>query len=366
VIKQLHEAVVCYAESRDGVRFDKPGIGLVEWRGSPENNLIWKGVGSHNFTPFRDGNPRSPDEIRYRALARAGKRSGHKRGLLAFESPDGVAWTLSRDEPVITQGAFDSQNLAFWDAYRGEYRAYWRIFTDGYRAIRTATSQDFFTWENETDLTYPEDTPREHLYTNAVQPYFRAPHLFIGFPTRYLPKEGQRVEPILMASRDGVRFERWEEAVIPEDAPEDRAGNRSNYMAWGMVELPGKPGEISVYATESYFGKKPGRLRRFVYRTDGFVALRGGAEGGTVTTVPLRSRGNRLVLNYVVRSGGRLAVSVLGEGGEVVGQAEVGPGDAIASAVAWENEPDLSGPFRLRFFLRNADLYSYRFLPKSG
>ena len=31
------------------------------------------------------------------------------------------------DAPVITDGAFDSQNLAFWDPLRGEYRAYWRI-----------------------------------------------------------------------------------------------------------------------------------------------------------------------------------------------------------------------------------------------
>ena len=33
------------------------------------------------------------------------------------------------DAPVITDGAFDSQNLAFWDAHSGQYRAYWRYFT---------------------------------------------------------------------------------------------------------------------------------------------------------------------------------------------------------------------------------------------
>ena len=47
------------------------------------------------------------------------------------------------------------------------------------------------------------DAPAEHLYTNAVQPYFRAPHLLIGFPTRFQPKT-QQVEPVFMSSRDGV------------------------------------------------------------------------------------------------------------------------------------------------------------------
>ena len=109
---------------------------------------------------------------------------------------------------MITHGAFDSQNLAFWDTDRGEYRAYWRYFGNGVRAIRTATSKDFITWENEADLTYTEGTPTEHLYTNAIQKYFRAPHLFIGFPTRFEPKS-QQVEPILMTSRDGDMFHRY-------------------------------------------------------------------------------------------------------------------------------------------------------------
>lgn len=87
-----------------------------------------------------------------------------------------------------------------------------------------------------------------------------------------------------MTSRDGTKFHRYAEAVIPRTAPKDRNHNRSNYMAWGMFQLPGKPNEISVYASENYYEPTPGRVRRFVYRVDGFVALRGGEEGGQVTT----------------------------------------------------------------------------------
>ena len=311
--KAVHPEITCYAESRDGIQWTRPNLGLFEWEGSNENNIVWRGEGAHNFTAFRDANPAAADEARYKAIG------GGSRGLLAFQSPDCRRWTLIRETPIITHGAFDSQNLAFWDTDRGQYRAYWRYFTAGQtdpqnwrpagvRAIRTATSDDFIHWENEADLTFGDDTPSEHLYTNAIAKYFRAPHLYIGFPTRFLPDQGERVEPVLMTSRDGVRFDRYPDAVISEDAPADRKGNRSNYMAWGMFQLPGEPKEISVYATENYYESTPGRLRRFTYRLDGFVALRSGSEGGTVTTQPLHYQGQRLLLNYVVQPGGSLVI----------------------------------------------------------
>jgi hypothetical protein len=353
--KAVHKEVTCYAESKDGIHWTKPNLGLFEWNGSKQNNIVWLGTGSHNFTAFRDDNPATPAESRYKAFG------GGRGGLLAFQSPDCKHWELLQDKPVITHGAFDSQNLAFWDTDRGEYRAYWRYFGNGVRAIRTATSKNFINWENEGDLTYTKGTPREHLYTNAIQKYFRAPHLFIGFPTRFETKS-QQVEPILMTSRDGRTFHRFAEAVIPRTVPKDRNHNRSNYMAWGMFQLPGKPEEISVYATENYYESTPGRVRRFVYRLDGFVALRGGADGGQVRTKPLRYKGQRLRLNYVVRTGGTLTVESLNESGEVVGKSKPLSGDAIDVAVDWEQNPKFSkGVVQLRFTLKNADVFSLRF-----
>ncbi|MCA9134738.1 MAG: hypothetical protein KDA45_16335, partial [Planctomycetales bacterium] len=209
--KAEHPEITCYAESTDGIHWTKPELGLLEWQGSKKNNIVWLGPGTHNFTAFRDDNPDTPPESRYKALG------GGRGGLLPFASADCKQWRLIQESPVITNGAFDSQNLAFWDAERGEYRAYWRHFDNGVRAIRTATSKDFLHWENEADLSYPEGTPNEHLYTNAIQPYFRASQLFIGFPTRF-EAQSQQVEPILMTSRDGTRFHRYPEAVIPRTA----------------------------------------------------------------------------------------------------------------------------------------------------
>ncbi len=353
--KAEHPEVTCYAESRDGIHWTKPKLGLFDWNGSKDNNIVWLGPGSHNFTAFRDDNPAAPATSRYKAFG------GGRGGLLPFESADCQTWKLIQDKPVITNGAFDSQNLAFWDTDRQEYRAYWRYFGEGVRSIRTATSQDFLSWNHEADLAYPDGTPREHLYTNAIQKYFRAPHLFVGFPTRFEPKS-QEVEPILMVSRDGRTFQRYADPVVPRTAPQDRNHNRSNYMAWGMFTLPGRPHEISVYATENYYEPTPGRVRRFTYRVDGFVALRGGEQGGSMTTRPLAYQGQKLLLNYVVRPGGALSLEVLDDAGRVIGKSQPLTGDAVDAPVAWQQDPGLGqGVLRLRVLLRNADVYSLRF-----
>jgi hypothetical protein len=353
--KSAHKEVTCYAESKDGIHWTKPKLGLHEWEGSKDNNIIWMGPGTHNFTVFRDDNPATPATSRYKALA------GGRGGLLSFKSADCKSWKLIQDKPVITHGAFDSQNLAFWDPDRSEYRAYWRYFGNRVRSIRTATSKDFITWKDEADLTYSTGTPTEHLYTNAIQKYFRAPHIFIGFPTRFEAKS-QQVEPILMSSRDGTRFHRYAAPVVPRTAPKDRNHNRSNYMTWGMFQLPGKPKEISVYATENYYEPSPGRVRRFVYRVDGFVALRAGTKGGQVTTKPLRYSGKQLLINYVTKKGGTLTIEAITEAGKVIGKSKPLTGDAVDHPVEWQQAPKLNqGVVQLRFNMQNADVYSLRF-----
>ena len=354
--KQAHPAVTCYAESKDGMNWVKPKLGLFEWEGSKENNIILMGPGSHNLTAFRDDNPAAPESSRYKAVGRTGRA-----GLLAYESPDCKNWKLIRKESIITNGAFDSQNLAFWDSARKEYRAYWRYFGKGIRSIRTATSRDFLNWSNEADLTYPAGTPREHLYTNAIQKYYRASHLFLGFPTRYEAKS-QQVEPILMISRDGTHFRRYADPVIPRTAPKNRDTNRGNYMAWGMFPTPGKPNEISVYGTENYYASTPGRIRHFSYRVDGFVALRSGVKGGRMITRKIKYEGDKLLLNYVTQKGGSVQVMVRDLKGRVIGRSVSLNGDAVDEVVKWEQMPKLNGSaIQLEFQIKNADVYSLRF-----
>jgi len=372
--RATHPEFTCYAESRDGLTFTKPKLGLFEHGGSKDNNIVWTGEGTHCFAPFRDPNPACPPAARYKALAAGSTRiEGRKQSCLhAYHSADGVRWARTRPEPVLTAGAFDSQNIAFWDAERGEYRAYWRWFDrdrtdangaklENVRAIRTATSRDFLTWINQADLRYG-DAPREHLYTNAVMPYFRAPHLFIGFPTRYQAKT-QQVEPVFMSSRDGVNFRRWPKELIPITAPKDRDGNRANYMTRGLVQLPGRPRELSVYATEAYYTGTGSRVRRFTFRTDGFVSVNA-AQAGSLLTKPLVPGRQPLLVNLVSRGVTRVEAQDL-NGRPLPGfsLADCAPlkGDFLDAAVAWQGGSlaKLAGQtVRLRFELNDADLFA--------
>ena len=368
--KATHREVTCYAESRDGIHWTKPALGQFEFAGSRANNIVLDGIGTHCFAAFRDDNPDCPAEARYKGISRG--RPAGKKGLFLFHSPDGLRWSLTRKEPVITEGAFDSQNLAFWDAHRGHYREYHRTFVKGIRAIMTATSTDYVNWTKPTLLTYQEGLSPQHLYTNAVQTYPRAAHLLLGFPTRYLPDQGERVEPTLMVSRDGRRFHRWIEPVIPENAPRDRTGNRSNYMAWGLVELPGRPRHLSVYASEAYYTGPDSRLRRFEYRKDGFVSVHSSREGGTLLTKAFRFSGSRLYLNYRSAGDGHLRAELQTPGGQTIpgfslSDCTLPPGDEIDKAVTWKKGPDLAKlqgtPVRLLVELRKADLFALRFAP---
>ncbi len=371
--------VTCYAESRDGITWVKPKLGMWDFNGSKDNNIILMGDGCSNFAPFKDLNPQCPPESRYKALASTGDETTRKKkpSLQAYHSADGIHWSRMREEPVISAGSFDSQNTAFYDAVRGEYRAYWRYFTGGYtdergwkpkgvRAIRTATSKDFLHWENQADLAYG-DAPVAELYTNTVRPYARAPHLLLGFPTRYQPKLSQ-VEPVLMTSRDGVNFKRWEEPLIPITAPKDRDWNRSNYMTLGVLQLPGQKDELSVYASEAYYQGPASRIRRFTFRVDGFVSASAAAQG-ELTTKPLTFTGSKLSLNLVSQGPTRVEIQDA-EGNPLPGfaLADCTPflGDSTAQVVTWKGGSleTLSGKaVKLHFSFKEADLYSFQFLP---
>ena len=157
-------------------------LGLFEVQGTKANNVILaRHRGCHNFAPFRDTNPQAASEHQYKALGGTGAP-----GLIAFVSADGIHWQELQSEPVITQGAFDSQNVAFWSEVEQQYVCYFRIFVNGVRWIARATSSDFVHWSPTVQMTFG-DRPPQHLYTNQTLAYFRAPHIYLGFPTRFFP-----------------------------------------------------------------------------------------------------------------------------------------------------------------------------------
>lgn len=376
--------VVCYAESDDGIHWRKPELGLFEFDGSKENNIVWTGIGSHDFAPCKDANPDCSPEAPYKAIGRG------KGGLYAFRSPDGILWSLMSQQPVITKGAFDSQNLAFWDAARGRYVEFHRGFRDRVRDIMTCTSADFLHWTEPAWLEYP-GSPAEHLYTNQITAYDRAPHVFLGFPKRFVPTRKppnqQRTgvsDGLFMTSRDGLSFKRWGEAWIRPGLQKERWVCRNNMTAWGILEtapaIPGTPNELSVYSTENYYQQGAVRLRRFTLRIDGFVSVQAPLAGGEFVTKPLAfgpSGGPpagagrvALVINYSTSAAGSVRCEILDAAGKPLPGYSLAEcdeifGDELARPVSWQGSTDLgrlaAKPIRLRFGIKDADLYSIRF-----
>lgn len=383
----------CYAESKDGIHWTKPELGICEFQGSKQNNIVWQGEGTHAFAPFRDTNPACKPEQRYKAMGPIMGTPQKQGGLGAFQSPDGIHWSPLQKEPVITKGAFDSLNLAFWDATRQRYVDYHRDFRDGRREIVTCTSTDFVHWTDPVRLEYP-GAPSEQLYTNAVIPYDRAPHLFLGFPMRYVesrtsqsmagvpkvmgvpnakPSELGLTDAVFMTSRDGLRFHRWTEAFIRPGLSSDCWITRNNMPAWGIVQTKsdtaeGTP-ELSLYASESYFHNAT-RLRRFTLRIDGFASIHADSQGGEMVTKPIVFSGKRLEINFATSAAGSIQVELQDASGKPIpgfGLADCPEifGDRINQVVAWKQGSDVSQlagkPIRLRFVMKDADLYAIQF-----
>ncbi len=380
----LDTEVACVAESEDGIHWTKPKLGLFEVQGTKDNNVVLaRHRACHNFAPFLDTNPDAPADQRYKALGGTGAP-----GLIAFVSPDGIRWTELQKEPVITKGAFDSQNNAFWSESEQQYVCYFRVFRDGKRWIARTTSEDLIHWAEPVDLEL-DGKPRQHLYTNQIHPYVRAPHIYIGLPTRFFP--GRRVvteeeakaigtpternyandctDILLCSARGGTELKRmFLEAFIRPGVDLRNWTSRANYAARGIVETG--PGELSIYVKHNS-GYPAVHMRRYTLRLDGFVSVRAPYAGGEMITKPITYTGNRLTINYATSAAGGLKVEIQTPDGKPIEGFALGDcpeiiGDRIEDTVRWKDGEDVSQlagkPVRLRFVMNDADLYSIRFV----
>jgi hypothetical protein len=394
----------CYAESKDGIHWTRPELGLFEYNGSKRNNIVWSGPKLDNFTPFKDSNPDCAPDERYKSMV-AGPG-----GLFALKSADGIHWSYLSDKPVITRGKFDTQNNAFWDPIRKTYWCYVRDFhgpdgkptndtKTGVRDILVTTSTDFRVWTEPQPLKYV-NSPDEALYVNVVQPYFRAPHVFVGFPARYVdrsfsaaamrtlpdPEHRQRrmsfsprygtvlTDTVFMSSRDGRTFNRSNEAFVrPGPQRRDNWVYGDAFIGLGLLETPAEDPtadpELSLYIHEDHW-KGPTRLRRHTLRLDGFSSMHASGTAGELVTKPLVFSGNHLTLNFATSAAGSVRVELVGNDDEPLPGFSLDDcdelfGDSVNRTVTWADKSDLSAfagqPLRLRIVLRDADLYSLKF-----
>ncbi len=378
--------VTCYAQSFDGVHWQKPDLGIYEINGSTNNNIVIKDQAplSHNFSPFLDAKQDIPDEERYKALA-----GTEKSGLVGFVSADGLHWKKLRDEPVITKGVFDSQNVAFWSESESCYVCYFRTWSGGgykgYRTVSRCTSIDFINWSEPVAMTFG-DAPMEHLYTSQTHAYFRAPHIYIAYPARFMP--GRKVltkeqfaeiggeaqyssdssETCFMTSRGGNRYNRtFMEGFIRPGLGINNWSSRTNYTACGTI--PTCENEMSLFIQRNY-GQPTHYLERLTLRTDGFASINAPFVGGEITTKPFRFQGEKLTINFSTSAAGSIWVEIQDQQGQTIPGFSKNDcneiiGDQIKRTVTWKGNPAVNSlsekPIRLKFIMKDADLYSMKF-----
>lgn len=374
--------VYCYAESTDGIHWKKPNLGIFEVRGTKENNIILADHApfTHNFCPMLDTRPDVPKAERYKALG-----GTSRTGLVAFVSADGLHWKKLREKAVITRGAFDSQNVPLWSASEGQYICYFRVFVDGFRRISRTTSKDFLNW-TEPELMEYDNGLIEHLYTNQTSPYFRAPHIYIGIAARFFPsrrvlttEQAKKIgvdpkyfndcsDAVLITTRGGHEYSR----TFPEGFVRPGIGlqnwvSRTNYPALNVVQT--SKDKMSFYVNQNY-GQATAHLRRYEIRLDGFASVRAPYAGGEMTTKPLKFTGKQLDLNFATSAAGGIRVEIQDAAGKPIpgyslADANELIGNEISRSASWKSSSDVSGlagkTVRLRFVMKDADLYALRF-----
>jgi hypothetical protein len=367
---EKHGNGVAYAFSTDGGKtWTRPNLGIIEYEGSKDNNLVIRDT--HGEHVFRN-RPDAPASERYCMFS--------ARGSKLFVSPDGFHWTYKKTKSMFDLGGregLDSQNVIFWDTRINKYVAYPRVYFGSLMRCVGRTETDVL-----GDFPVPKnvfghdekDPPKMDYYTSAAIQYPYAADAYFMFPAAYYHTT-DALDVQFAASRDGITWLR------PDRRPIIRTGFSGQWDAGAIYAgygLSRHGDELSLYYSafdvthggyleRGYLG---GVLSRAIYRLDGFMSADAGYEGGQFTTPPLVFTGERLEINFDGSAGGGARVEILdGAGKPIPGftekEADQISGNAVAKKVTWGGKGDLTSlkgaPVKLRFVMRDCKLYAFQF-----
>ena len=402
--------VGCVAVSDDGAAWTKPPLNLFRRAGWEDSNIFVSDTGeatlSFPFAPWVDTRPGVPDDERIKGQTSepiSGERHtamrdpGGPKRMVLWTSSDGLRFRRddARSQFVSTlENAFDGGNTLFWSEAEQQYVLYYRICdtVDGVRrrSVARATSQDLVEWSDSVAMSYG-DSPREQFYVNNTQPYFRAPHIYIAPAARFM--EGRRVitdeqaravglqsirggfygkdcsDGVLLTSRAGSpQYDRtFMESFVRPGPGASNWVTRTNYPLTGIH--PCGPDRIMLFVTRHYV-QHTWHIERLLLRTDGFASVAAPWSGGELVTKPLVFSGSALEINYRTSAPGFVRVELQdGDGAPIAGYTadacEEIIGDEVERIVRWKQGADvvrlIGRPVRLRFMMKDADLYSFRF-----
>jgi len=413
---------VAYAESTDGLNWEKPELGLYDFsleRANKEtqfdhnsgfypredadsgyrgkaNNII--GVFGDGFTCYLDPHESDPAH-RYKACY------GHPRKICAClaHSSDGIHWTpYNRGEPV-TGRASDSYNQIIWDERAKTYRLFTRKdFGQGDIEVRGTRSMvnpdikaDPIAWKTVRSWKFDREGPDE--YTRR-QIYSMTDWIYEGVHFALMQVYEWPDNPPRRRT-GGDPFKRHERDITNFYIATSRDGDSWD-LSWVYAGKPLIPrGPDGSFDKDTVF---PGsniitrQDRHWIYYTgfrerhwqfgvpqksaiglatlplDRFVGIRADKEMGIATTRPFKLFGRTLTLN-VAASEGDISVEVLDQKGVPInGFSEkncraLENVDSLRAPVNWTGLRGLAGlegqTIRLRFRLRNAALFAFQVQP---
>lgn len=358
-----HSWHICYAESKDGLDWVKPSLGLFEFNGSTANNIVMKDLGGAYV--MKDTNPDCPPDEVYKMF---GPRYKHREGLPAYcdlvclTSADGIHFTEHHifEAEERYNNMYDSLNTVWWDKNDKKYYAFVRTthpkptatdprYCEGFaRAITVITSEDCIHWSKGTPADYMGGMDYQ-TYTNCVSPYLYDDRYYVGFPTRYVERlewnasferltakewrlmrmenpggeinddtkrYGQTItDGLFMSSRDKFHWFRFDEACLtpgPEDGYNWEYGDC--YPAVGLIETPGRfssEPEISLLCESHHWTDKPVELIRYIFRKDGFASYKATFKPQTLRTKPFTFDGSVLKINFKTSARGYIQIKFL-------------------------------------------------------
>lgn len=422
--EEASDTYLCLAVSNDGIIWEKPILGLVEYKGTKDNNIVAYDDGGAMpwcFT-FYDPRPDVPANERVKAIdMRDGERraGGEGKGLRAeiLGSSDGRVWhklpinsNLACDWPNAFDGAsisWSESEQAFvgyfrwWDINAAKHARTltdWMIARPGVRTSFRSVSRDLVTWTNPEPMTYG-NTPAEHFYETCVVPYFRSPGMYVVLANRFNPGRraltleeerelaiarlpGNKTTPtytfasdandlVLLVTKPGsTEFDRpFMEAFLRPGPELNNWASRCNYASLSGGIVPTGQAEMSFYVSRHHL-QSTNHIQRVSIRTDGFVAVNAPYAGGAMVTAPFTYRGDHLVLNYSTSGAGEIRVELQDDSGRplpgyTLADCDVLIGDRIDGVVSWHGQRSvaryMNKPVRLRFEMVDADIYSFGF-----
>lgn len=376
---------------REGTRWrmwytNNQGLACAE---SPDG-LAWKRAGPNPLTKGHRGrsdtatvflNPDQSDPQRkylgyvmeYRYPDKNGVRETLREGVYFRTSPDGLRW-FERPGPVMYGVWRDKKNNLLdtgyelgdvhhicWDARLKKFAGHVKLADQatGERMRGLAESDDGVHWSEPRLLLRADerDGAGDQLYSLVAFPY---ESVWVGLLGIFHKTTSDRLDIQLAFSRDGRHWDRPHREVFLANGPEGA-------FDWGVVHVSNAPpvregGRLRFYYGGSgtkhsvkVKGIRSSGIGLATLRPDGFVSASAGAQPGTLVTRPLLYRGGKLTLNAAIRPGGWIRVN----------DSVPVTGDGLALPVKWkdaERLPEASdGKYvRLRFAIRDADLYSFR------